>query len=145
MKGLPERVEVFDLDGASTLRGRFQARVAGGLTRFVGRDTECTALIQALERAGAGHGQVVAVVGEAGVGKSRLVYEVVHGHALQGWRVLKSASVSYGRAMPYFPVIDLLKRYAHINEADDARTSRAKVTGQVLTLDEALQDTVPGR
>ena len=82
-------------------------------------------------------------MGEAGVGKSRLVYECVHSHRTAGWRVLESASVSYGKATPYFPIIDLLKRYGHVEEHDDARTRRAKVTGQVLTLDETLQDTVP--
>jgi class 3 adenylate cyclase/tetratricopeptide (TPR) repeat protein len=143
VKGLPEPVEVFELVGASTLRGRFQARVVGGLTRFVGRETELAALVQALERAGAGHGQVVAAVGEAGVGKSRLVYECVHAHHLQGWRVLESTSVSYGKATPYFPVIDLLRRYTHVEERDDVRTIRAKVTGQVLTLDATLQETIP--
>jgi class 3 adenylate cyclase/tetratricopeptide (TPR) repeat protein len=143
VKGLPDPVEVFELVGASTLRGRFQARVAGGLTRFIGREMELAALAQALERAAAGHGQVVAVVGEAGVGKSRLVYEFIHSHRLQGWRVLESASVSYGKATPYLPLIDLLKRYNHLEEGDDARTIRAKVTGQVLTLDAALQDTIP--
>jgi predicted ATPase len=85
-----------------------------GLTRFVGRDTELAALVQAVARAGAGHGQVVALLGEAGVGKSRLVYECIHAHHLQGWRVLESASVSYGRATPYGPVIDLLKRHGHV-------------------------------
>ena len=60
----------------------------------------------------------------------------------RGWRVLESASVSYGQATLYFPVIDLLKRYAHVEDTD-ARTIRAKVTGQVLTLDETLQDMVP--
>jgi class 3 adenylate cyclase/tetratricopeptide (TPR) repeat protein len=143
VRGLPEPIEVFELIGASTVRGRFQARVAGGLTRFVGRETELAALVQALERAGAGHGQVVAVVGEAGVGKSRLVYECVHAHHLQGWRVLESAAVSYGKATPYFPVIDLLRRYTHVEDHDDVRTIRAKVTGQVLTLDETLQETIP--
>jgi tetratricopeptide (TPR) repeat protein len=143
VKGLLEPVEVFQLVGASALRGRFQARVAGGLTRFVGRETELAALVQALERAGDGHGQVVAVVGEAGVGKSRLVYECVHAHQLQGWRVLESASVSYGKATPYLPVIDLLRCYTHVEERDDARTIQAKVTGQVLTLDATLQETVP--
>ena len=63
-----------------------------------------------LELAGAGQGQVVAVAGEAGVGKSRLVYECVHSPRTQGWLVLESASVSYGKATPYFPVIDLLKQ-----------------------------------
>ena len=82
-------------------------------------------------------------MGEAGVGKSRLVYECVHSHRTQGWRVLESASVSYGKATPYFPVIDLLKRYCHVDDGDDARTIRAKVTGQILTLDETLQDTLP--
>jgi tetratricopeptide (TPR) repeat protein len=120
-----------------------QAAAARGLTRFVGRQHELDALHQALAQAGAGHGQVVALVGEAGVGKSRLVYEVVHAPQAQGWRVLESASVSYGKATPYFPVLDLLKRYCHLDEQDDPRTVRAKVTGQVLTLDEALQDTLP--
>ena len=85
----------------------------------------------------------MALLGEAGVGKSRLVYEFIHGHTTRGWRVLESASVSYGQATLYFPVIDLLKRYAHVEDTDDARTIRAKVTGQVLTLDETLQDMVP--
>jgi hypothetical protein len=80
VKGLDMPVEVFELTGASALRARFQARVAGGLTRFVGRDPELAALRQRLDRAGAGHGQVVALIGEAGVGKSRLVYEFVHAH-----------------------------------------------------------------
>jgi class 3 adenylate cyclase/tetratricopeptide (TPR) repeat protein len=143
VKGLPEPVEVFELLGATSVRRRLQAAVARGLTRFVGRDQELVTLTQALAQARQGQGQLVALLGEAGVGKSRLVYEVVHGHATQGWRVLESASVSYGRATPYFPVIDLLKRYVHLDDADDVRTIRAKVTGQVLTLDETLQDTLP--
>ena len=136
-------MEVYELVGASTLRGRFQAGVVRGLTRFVGRDQELATVQHALAQAGAGHGQVVALVGEAGVGKSRLVYEVVHAHQTQGWRVLESASVSYGKATPYFPVIELLKRYVQVEDSDDVRTRRAKVTGQVLTLDDALQDTLP--
>jgi class 3 adenylate cyclase len=142
VKGLVEPVEVCELVGASTLRRRLQVTAARGLTRFVGRDTEVTTLVQSLERAGAGHGQVVALVGEAGIGKSRLVYEMAHAHHLQGWRVLESASVSYGKATPYFPVLDLLRCYAHLDERDDTRTIRAKVTGQLLTLDEALQDAI---
>src|SRR5262249_48490446 len=136
-------VEMFELVGATGVRRRLQATVARGLTRFVGRDTELAALGQALAQAGTGHGQVVAVVGEAGVGKARLAYECVHSYRTQGWRVLESASVSYGKATPYFPVLDLLKRYAHIEDGDDPRTVRAKLTGQVLTLDERLQDTLP--
>jgi class 3 adenylate cyclase/tetratricopeptide (TPR) repeat protein len=143
VRGLEEPVEVFELTGVTTFRRRFQATAARGLTPFVGRQTELDTLRQALARAGTGHGQVVAVVGEAGVGKSRLVYELVHSQDTQGWLVLESASVSYGKATPYFPVIDLLKRYCHVDNQDDLRTIRAKVTGQVLTLDEMLQDTLP--
>jgi predicted ATPase/class 3 adenylate cyclase len=143
VKGLVEPVEVFELMGASRLRRRLQAAAARGLTPFVGRQQELEAIHQALARAQTGHGQVVALVGEAGVGKSRLVYECVHSHRTQGWRVLESASVSYGTATPYFLITNLLKRYGHVDDGDDARTIRAKVTGQVLTLDEALQDTLP--
>ena len=143
VKGLTEPVEAYELLGASALRRRLQAAAARGLTRFVGRQHELDTLSQTLEQARAGHGQVVALVGEAGVGKSRLVYEVVHSHRTQGWLVLESASVSYGKATAYFPVIDLLKRYAHVEDGDDTRTVRAKVTGQVLTLDAALQEALP--
>ena len=143
VKGMSEPVEVFELTGASAIRRRLQAAVARGLTKFVGRDTEIEALNQARERAAAGHGQIVVAVGEAGVGKSRLVYEFVHSHRTQGWLVLESASVSYGKATPYFPVVDLLKRYVRVEDGDEPRTIRAKVTGQVLTLDESLQETIP--
>jgi tetratricopeptide (TPR) repeat protein len=82
-------------------------------------------------------------VGEAGVGKSRLVYEFLHAHSTQGWRILASAAVSYGTATPYLPVLDLLRRLAHIASHDAPRTVRAKLTGHVLTLDAALQDALP--
>ena len=143
VKGMDEPVEVYELRGASSIRRPLQAAVALGLTRFVGRDLEIEALRQTLEQAGAGHGQIVAAVGEPGVGKSRLVYEFVHSHRTQGWRVLENASVSYGKATPYFPVVDLLKRYVHVEDGDEPRTIRAKVTGQILTLDESLQETIP--
>ena len=143
VKGMPEPVEAYELTGASSVRRRLQAAAARGLTQFVGRDTEIEALHQALQRAGSGQGQLVAAVGEAGVGKSRLTYEVARSHRTRGWLVLESASVSYGQATPYFPVIDLLERYVRVEEGDDPRTIRAKTTGQILTLDETLQDAIP--
>src|SRR5262249_57920322 len=103
-----------------------QAAGGGGVPPFVGRQTELDVLLRALAQAAAGQGQVVALVGEAGVGKSRLVYEIIHSHRTQAWHVLESASVSYGKATPYFPVIELLKRYAHVEQHDDTRTVRAK-------------------
>ena len=77
------------------------------------------------------------------MGKSRLVYELTHSHRLQGWLALESASVSYGKATSYLPVIDLLKGYFKIQDRDDLREIREKVTGKLLTLDRALQPTLP--
>jgi tetratricopeptide (TPR) repeat protein len=142
VKGMSDPVEVYELMGASGIKRRLQAAIARGLTRFVGRDKEIDTMVRVLERVKRGQGQVVAAVGEAGVGKSRLVYECVHSPRTQGWTILESASVSYGKATPYFPVIDLLKRYAHIEDGDETRLMRAKLTGQVLTLDETLQATI---
>ena len=120
VKGLDTPVEVFELVGATTLRRRLQAAVARGLSPFVGRQPEVEALQQALSRAEAGQGQVVALLGEPGVGKSRLVYEFLHAHRTQGWLLLESSSVSYGKATAYLPVCDLLKAYCHIEDRDDA-------------------------
>ncbi|HWN05457.1 MAG TPA: AAA family ATPase [Candidatus Dormibacteraeota bacterium] len=142
IKGLAEPVPVYEVVGAGTARTRLQASMARGLTRFVGRDAEVDQLRQALEQAGSGRGQIVAVVGEPGVGKSRLFYEFIHSHRTEGWLVLESSSVSYGKATPYLPMVDLLKSYFKIAEQDDMRAVRAKVTGNVLTLDEGLKDSV---
>jgi class 3 adenylate cyclase/tetratricopeptide (TPR) repeat protein len=139
VKGLPEPVEVCELVGAGAVRSRLHAAAARGLTRFVGRDGEVDQLRNALERAQAGHGQVVGVVGEPGVGKSRLYWEFTHSHRTHGWLILESGSVSYGKATAYLPVIDLLKEYFHIEGRDETRTIREKVTDKVLSLDRALE------
>jgi class 3 adenylate cyclase/tetratricopeptide (TPR) repeat protein len=143
VKGLSEPVEVFEVAGGGPVRTRLQAAARRGLTRFVGRDAELEQLRRAQQLAGTGHGQVVAIVGEAGLGKSRLVYEFAHSHRLQGWLILESASVSYGKATSYLPVIDLLKGYFKIQDRDDLREIREKVTGKLLTLDESLKPVLP--
>ena len=142
VKGLTAPVEVFELVGATAVRTRLQA-AARALTRFVGRQAELEALCQALERTGTGHGQVVAVIGEAGVGKSRLLYEFTRSHHTHGWLLLEGSSVSYGKAMPYLPVRELLKAYFQIEERDEGQRIREKVTGKLLTLDPALGPTLP--
>src|SRR5207249_2103428 len=98
VKGLDAPIEVFEVVGAGTVRSRLQAGAARGLTRFVGRDPELEQLRQALERSGTEHGQVVAVVGDPGVGKSRLFWEFTHSHRTQGWLIVACSSVSYGKA-----------------------------------------------
>src|SRR5262249_35414359 len=143
VKGLVEPVEVFELMGAGTARTRFQVAARRGLTRFVGRNAELEQLRDALDRASQDRGQVVAVVGEPGVGKSRFLWELTHSHRLHGWLILESASVSYGKATAYFPVIELLRGYFEIDARDDPRRTREKVTGKLLTLDRALEPTLP--
>ena len=139
VKGLAIPTEVYELTGIAPARSRLQVSAARGLTRFVGRESELQMVAQALERAAAGHGQAVAVVGEAGVGKSRLAWEFTRSHRTHGWLVLESGSVSYGKATPYLPVIELLKAYCRIQERDDQREIRERVAGKLLTLDRALE------
>ncbi len=139
VKGLAEPLEVYELTRAGAAPTRFQAATARGLTRLVGRTTEVEQLGQALARAEAGHGQVVALVGEAGVGKSRLLHEFSRSERVRGWRVLEAGAVPYGKTTVYLPVIDLLKRYFAIEGRDEPRAVRDKVVGRVLGLDGALE------
>jgi class 3 adenylate cyclase/tetratricopeptide (TPR) repeat protein len=143
VKGLPASVDAYELTGAGPRRSRLSAAAARGLTRFVGRDAELEQLRQALGRAAQGHGQAVAILGEPGVGKSRLVWEVTHSHRTHGWLILEGGSVSYGKATPYLPVVNLLLGYFQIGDRDDPRAVREKVTGKLLTLDRALEPALP--
>ncbi|HET9534264.1 MAG TPA: adenylate/guanylate cyclase domain-containing protein [Mesorhizobium sp.] len=143
VKGLPDRVEIYALTGASAQRTRLHAAAARGLTRFVGRDAEIEQIRRALTLAHDGHGQLVALVGEPGVGKSRLVYEFTHSHRIQEWLVLEAGSVSYGKATSYLPVIDLLKAYFKVHDRETHREIREKVTGKLLTLDRTLEPILP--
>src|SRR5262249_28030129 len=143
VKGLANPVEVYALTGAGQVRTRLQAAARRGLTDFVGRDPELEQLRRLLQLAGEGRGQIAAIVGEAGVGKSRLAYELAHSHRLQGWLILGSSCVSYGKATSYLPVIELLKSYFKIENRDDLLEVRTKVTGRVVALDEALKSTLP--
>jgi class 3 adenylate cyclase/tetratricopeptide (TPR) repeat protein len=143
VKGMAEPVEVFELTGAAAIRTRLQAARARGFTRFVGREAEMEQIRQAAEQARRGRGQVVAVIGDPGVGKSRLFHEFLQSHHRQGWLVLEASSVSYGKATAFLPLADLLRGYFRIDDRDDTRGVRAKVTGTVLTLDRSLEDVVP--
>ena len=143
VKGLANPVQIYEVTGAGAARTRLEVAAERGLTRFVGRDIELQQLRRVQQLAGQGHGQVVAIVGEAGVGKSRLVREFLNSQHTADWLVLESNSVSYGRATPYLPVIELLRHYFQISVHDSARSIREKVTGKILTLDAALHDAIP--
>jgi class 3 adenylate cyclase/tetratricopeptide (TPR) repeat protein len=143
VKGLPDTVQIYALTGASAQRTRLRVAAARGLTRFVGRDSEIEQIRRTLALARDGHGQIVAVVGEPGVGKSRLVHELTHSHRTQDWLVLETGSMSYGKGTSYLPVIDLLKVHFKVHDRDTHREIREKVTGKVLTLDRALEPILP--
>ncbi len=143
IRGLAEPIPIFEMVGARSARTRLHASMARGLTRFVGRAAELDELRRACDQAGTGRGQLVAVVGEPGVGKSRLFYEFIRSHRTAGWLVLEATSVSYGKTSPFLPLVDLLKSYFKLSDREETRDIRAKVTGVVITLDEGLKDIIP--
>ena len=142
VKGLAEPVPIFEVTGAGPARTRLQAAAGRGLTRFVGRDVELEQLRRAQQLASQGHGQVAAIVGQAGVGKSRLMHEFIHSQQTAGWLVLESNSTSYGHATPYLPVTELLREYFNVDVQEDAQSIREKVSGKILTLNPSLQDAI---
>ncbi len=142
VKGVREPVHVYELEGAGPLRTPLEVSARRGLVRFVGRRPELERLHRAWGAARAGRGQIAAVVGEPGVGKSRLVHEF-KGSLERGCRVLEAFAVSHGKASAYLPLIELLKGYFGIALEDDERERREKVTAKLLALDEALEATLP--
>jgi len=143
VKGLSEKVEVYEVVGGASVRTRLQAAAMRGFNRFVGRDAEMEQLQHALQQAWNRRGQVVGVVGEPGVGKSRLFWEFTRSHRTEGWLILESGSSSYSKANVYLPIIELLKSYFQIENLDDQRKIREKLTGKLLTLDKALEPVLP--
>src|SRR5262249_35203856 len=142
VKGVTEPIRIYEVLSVGPLRTRLQISATRGLTRFVGRQSELEQLRRALDHAKVGHGQIVGVMGEPGLGKSRLFYEFKL-TSPRGGLVLEAFSVSYGKASPYLPVIELLKSYFDLTLEDDERKRREKVGGRVLMLDRSLEDTLP--
>ena len=143
VKGLTAPIEVFELLGAGATRTRLQAFAARELTRFVGRQAELEALRRSMEQAGHGHGQMVAVIGEPGVGKTRLFYDFIRSHRTHGWLVCEGRAVSYGQTTAYLPIRDLLTAYFQIDAHDEVRKIRDKVSGKLVSLEMALGPTLP--
>jgi class 3 adenylate cyclase/tetratricopeptide (TPR) repeat protein len=142
VKGVSEPLSVYEVTGLGPLRTRLQRAAARGYTKFVGRDREMEVLRRAAEQAKSGQGQLVGVVAEAGVGKSRLFYEFKSTSQF-GWMLLEGVSFSHDKATAYMPVVDLLSRYFDIEAEDDARKRREKVAGKIAISDRALEDTLP--
>ena len=135
---------VYELVSAEPARTRLQVQASRGLTSFVGRGAELEQLERLAAKAHRGHGQVVAIIGEPGLGKSRLVHEFVRCKSASPWFVLETASLSYRSATSYQPVIDLLKTYFGIAESDEVSERRNMVADRLLGLDRALAPDLPG-
>ncbi len=143
IKGVTEPVEVYELTGAGPARYRLQAAAVRGLTRFVGRAAEVERLREAFARSCAGEGQLVALVGEPGVGKSRVLREFVEGPWMEGAILLEGRPVAYRKTPSWLPVMDALRRYCQIDRLDEERIIREKITGKLLALDRALAPALP--
>ncbi len=142
LKGIPVPLSVYEVLGPGALRTRLQLAAHRGLARFVGRQSELEHLHQALEQTKAGHGQVVGVVGEAGVGKSRLFHEFKE-RSRRGCLLLETFSVSHGKAFANLPLIELLKNYFQLTAQDDERRCREMILGKALTLERSFEELVP--
>jgi predicted ATPase/class 3 adenylate cyclase len=142
VRGISEPVNVYEVTGLGSLRTHFHLSARRGLTKFVGRGRELEQMQRALELAMSGHGQVFAVMAEAGTGKSRLFYEF-KATLPPACKVLEAYSVSHGKASAWLPVLELLRDYFGIQEADEPARRREKVRIALVELDPALQDLLP--
>ena len=143
VKGVREPVRVHELEGAGTLRTRLDLSRVRGFSRFVGRVDEMAALEAALARALEGDGQVVGVVADAGVGKSRLCFEFLARCRARGIVTYRASGMPHGKSVPLLPVLDLLRDYYGITAADSAAIAREKIAGRLLLLDRAFDDVLP--
>jgi class 3 adenylate cyclase/tetratricopeptide (TPR) repeat protein len=139
VKGLSSPIEVFQAVRAGASRSRLAVAAGRGLTRFVGRDAEIAVLHASFVQVQRGHGQLVAIVGEPGIGKSRLCWEFGHGVRELGRHVLEASALSYERTTPFTAVLAILGRYFELETADSAQHIREKVIARVLALDRGLE------
>jgi tetratricopeptide (TPR) repeat protein len=138
VKGLTEPLEALELIGPEPTMTRLEASAGSGLTPLVGRETELALLHQIVDRTERSAGQVAALVGEAGIGKSRLVWELSRSPRLRNWLSLTGRSQSYSTGTPYVPVVEILKAYFRLEAHDDAAAIRSKVTEKLLSRDPTL-------
>ena len=127
VKGKEAPVKAYRVIAPSTRRTRFDVSAERGLTPFLGRERELELLIDGLERAKSGRGQAFSIMGEAGVGKSRLLYEFRKAIANQDVTFIEGRCLSYSTNVAYHPVIDLLKATYEIHEGDNDNRAREKV------------------
>ena len=143
IKGKAEPVNAYEVVRARGLRTRLEVGAERGLTPFVGREPELTILQERWAEARAGRGQVICLMGEAGIGKSRLLLEFQRRLADEPVTWLTGRCISYGKEMAYLPIIDLLKHNFQVEEGDDDATVSAKIEQGMVALGEELQPAIP--
>jgi class 3 adenylate cyclase/tetratricopeptide (TPR) repeat protein len=143
VQGMREPVPVFALTGAGSMRTRLDLSRARGFSKFVGRADEMARLEAAFERALASDGQVVGIVAEAGMGKSRLCHELAERCRSQGIPVRHATGVSHGRAIPLLPILQFFRDYFGIAPTDGEREARQKIAGAAVLLDADLREDLP--
>jgi tetratricopeptide (TPR) repeat protein len=142
LKGKAEAVAAYEVTGLGGVEGRFDVLAQRGLTRFVGRDAELARLLGAWERAAAGHGQVVSVVGEAGLGKSRLLHEFKRQLTGLNQRFQEGSSFAYGEITPYLPFIGVLRAVLGLGPATPLGDARTIVAAHLAGLEMASENAV---
>jgi class 3 adenylate cyclase/tetratricopeptide (TPR) repeat protein len=143
VKGVRHPVELFQIVGHTSARTRWEVTAARGLTPFVGRASEAAGLQRALELASNGRGQVIAVKGEAGTGKSRLVHEFLQSPQLSDWTVLKTAAAPYLRGTPYLAISNLLRSWCEISEQTSPAEARGRLHDALAALPAGSSTYVP--
>jgi adenylate cyclase len=143
IKGASRPVRVFELTGIGQARSRLDLSRARGFSNFVGREKEMAVLRAALEDAEVGRGGVVAIVAEPGVGKSRICHEFAQGCRAEGLEVFEAQAQAHGTAIPYMPVLQMLRAFFGIGEREPEQLAREKIAGRALLLDPGLAEELP--
>ncbi len=143
VKGLSEPIRLFELEGGGQLRTRFDVSRARGLSRFVGRAREMAVLEESLAHALAGEGRIVGIVGEPGVGKSRLCHEFAERCRARGVPIFTAHGVPHGKTIPLLPWMELMRNSFGITEHDGDDLARQKIAGQMLLADPGLREALP--
>jgi tetratricopeptide (TPR) repeat protein len=138
VKGKEKPVCLYRVIAPSTRRTRFDVSAERGLTPFVGRERELELLLDGYMRSKAGHGQALSIISEAGVGKSRLLYEFRKAVGNEDATFLEGKCLSYSRGVAYHPIIDILKSNFDIRDSDDDEIVNKVSRGlNALSVDEA--------
>jgi class 3 adenylate cyclase len=140
VKGVTAPLRVHELEGVGTLRTRLDVSRARGFSRLVGRADEMAALELALKQATDGRGQVVGIVGEPGVGKSRLCFEFTERCRARGVPIYDAHCPAHGKTLPFLPMLELLRSYFGITDADSDDAARKRIAGTLVLADPAFQE-----